>query len=89
MNELVGKIPGDVFAAFVVGTAFGVTVAWRFTRALARFRDAVNHARHHWLAALGFARFARENVTAIVTGGATLALALSLVGLAVFLRVSG
>lgn len=69
MGEALRSIPMDWVLAGFFGFVGGVLAAWRFTRRLERFRDAVQHVFHHWNRAREFVRYARNGVFAMITAG--------------------
>lgn len=89
MSRVVDQIPMDVFWSLVIGWGLGVLSAWRVTSLIARMRDAIGHARHHYARAVDFVRYTRDNVAALVFTAATFLVVTAGIGAVVWLRISG
>jgi hypothetical protein len=89
MEQLLDRVPAALFWGLVAGWVFGVWTAWRFARYVERFRDAVNHARHHYARAIEFVRFAKSNVVGLVMASGVFLVVVGGVGTLVWMRVTG
>lgn len=85
-NDLIGT---SQFWCLIVGIVLGILIAWRFARALERFRDAVGHALHHWQRAHEFVVYARDGIGSLLATGAVFLLTLVALGGLVYWKVAG
>jgi predicted ABC-type sugar transport system permease subunit len=89
VGRIVDQIPMDIFWTLIVGWLLGVLSAWRVTSLIARMRDAIGHARHHYARAVDFVRYARDNVAALIFTGMSFVAVVGLIGGVVWLRIAG